>query len=64
MSRAFSGGSCLTFTRLSAGDPHLGADELGPLGLPVVIEVVGVDEPRRVVRRAGQDRVEEGVLVR
>ena len=45
------------FGRRMAGLLDLHADELGPRRIAVLVEPVGVDEPRRVVVRGGDDRL-------
>jgi hypothetical protein len=44
--------------RVGAGGLDLGADEVGPLGLAVLLQPVGVHQPRGVVVRVGADRRE------
>src|SRR5206468_4189124 len=51
---------------LTAPCPQLapGADQLGPLGPAVLLQPVGVDQPRRVVLGVGGDVLQESLLQR
>ena len=50
-------------TDRQAGKFTLDANELGVVGLGVVVEPVGVDQPRQVVGRVRRQRVQERLLV-
>ena len=61
--RALSGLSRLESEGLGAGGLDLHADELGAVGLAVLLQPVGVHQPRGVVVGVGEDRGEKCVAV-